>query len=235
VYPRGLVALQPTDVAPYLGTTTAGSNDLNRLVRHEAFWRAWLAKVAQTGAAVPGESGKGLARFVPALAKAQTDIKTLPVTTIPTPDNSGQLYLPVDGEVKALVSRLIPFPVEAVPGGRPKVRILDGTGRLDHGVAAAPALVSAGGQITAVGNAANFDYKTTQVIYYDDAQQAAATQLRDALGVGEVVKSSQPTHDVDMIVILGTDYAAKPVAQRGTVVTTPPEIIGTVPITQGGN
>jgi hypothetical protein len=233
-FPKGPLLLQPDQVGAYLATSAANSVDTNRLQRQDTFWHSLLARMAQVQVQLPGDADKGLTHFLPPMAKSQVDVQTLPVTTVRLPGSSDTLFSPVPEQMTPLVAKLIPFPTEAALGTRPKARILDGTGKLDHGVSAAPILVRGGAQIAAVGNAANFDYTTTQLIYTDDSQKDLIDKLAAALGVGEVVKSAQQNADVDVTVILGTDFANRPVSADDTVITTPATNIGTVTVTSAG-
>jgi hypothetical protein len=233
--PKGLVPLAPDQVGPFLGTSSRGEDDYNRLLRNENFWKSWLAKVAAApddASALPGESDTGFGRFVRRLADSQVEMKTLPLqkVTLPTGD---VVYAPVTEEVQSLVAQLIPFPVSPIPGQRLRVRVLDGTGTLDNGIGAAPTLVRGGGQIDAVGNAVRFDYPTTQFVYHADEHAAAVEELRAALGVGELVKTERGNDNADVTVILGQDYAALPAAVRGSVITSPPTVVGTSVVEQG--
>lgn len=67
----------------------------------------------------------------------------------------------------ALIPTLVPFPTAAHPGGRTRVRLLDGTGDAQHVLTAAPLIVPAGSEIVVVGNADRFDYDTTEIRYHD--------------------------------------------------------------------
>jgi len=87
--------------------------------------------------------------------------------------------------------------------------LLSGVGPIGSPNAVAAKIVSAGGEVTILGNADRFDYPTTQIIYYDDTFAVAAQKLRDALGFGEVIKSPTPTDVEDVTVILGSDATAK--------------------------
>ena len=42
----GPVALQPSQVGPYLAALNPGENELNRLNRNQVFWQAWLKQIA---------------------------------------------------------------------------------------------------------------------------------------------------------------------------------------------
>lgn len=216
-FPKGALSLRPDQVGPYLSTVTPGSDDLNRLLRQQNFWKAWLAKV-QAGKAnpgvLPGETDSGLGRYVRRLADAQVTIQPLPVSAAPT--FIGTVYVPVADDVRQLVSQIIPFPVSSIPGARVRTRILDGTGRLDHGISAAPLLVRGGAQIDAVGNAARFDYTTTELVYSDENVRPQVERLREALGIGALRKTDSTAQAVDVTVVLGSDFAASPIASRGT-------------------
>ena len=128
--------------------------------------------------------------------------------------------MPVDDQVRPLVAKLVPFPIGAPPGARPRVRLLDGVGSLDHGLKAAPLIVEGGGQIDQIGNADTFDVAKTQLIYGDDARRADAESLQRSLGVGEIVKGASAGTTTDVTVVLGKDFAALP--PRSLTVTTSP-------------
>lgn len=230
LFAKGQLTLAPKDVAAYLATTSPGENDLNRLVRQKAFWDAWLAKVGQSSdpAVLPGETDSGLGKFVRVLAGDRVESFPLPVQTAGIPGSDAAVYLPIKDQVSALVARLVPFPVGAPPGARPRVRLLDGTGKLDHGLKAAPLIVEGGGQIDQIGNASALNVATTELVYYDETQRANVEKVRAALGVGAIVKGTTAGSAVDVTITLGTDYLNQPpreltpvsVAPSGTATTT---------------
>ncbi len=206
-FPKGSIDIPPAQIGAYLRTRNWSENDTNRLLRQEAFWRAWLASVgtANRASAVPGETDSGIGRFVRTLATDQVDYQVLPVKVEPLPDAFASVYVPLTDDVTAIMTRAIPFPAAAPEGSRPTIRVLDGTGQLDHGVAAAQILAAAGAEIDAIGNAANFKIPTTQFIISGSDQQAAVEKLQAALGIGEVVQSADSSDSVDITVILGAD------------------------------
>jgi hypothetical protein len=209
VFPKGSIDLPASQVWTYLSTRNAGENDLNRLVRVEAFWRAWVNKLATAGggeAVVPGETESGLGRFVRGFAGGQFEAMSLPVRETPIPFSEGIVYEPQSGEVQELVARIIPFPA-GPEGTRARVAVFDGTGSLDHGLGAAVVIAATGGQIDKVGNAGEFGVTTTQLVYYDDAVLTRVQRMRDALGVGEIVKSEELNSALDVTIVLGEDYA----------------------------
>jgi len=215
IFPKGSIDIPPAQIGAYLRTRNWSENDTNRLLRQEAFWRAWLAKVgtANAAAAVPGETDSGVGRFVRTLATDQVDFQVLPVKLEPLPDAFASVFVPLTDEVKALFIKAIPFPTAAPEGSRPIVRVLDGTGQLDHGVGAAQVLAAGGAQIDAIGNASSFKIPTTQFIISGSDHQAQAEQLQAALGVGEIVQSADSSDSVDITVILGADALGAPSLQ----------------------
>ena len=213
-FPRGSIDLTPVQVAPYLRTRNYGEDDTNRLLRQEAFWRSWLAQVAAKGPdSVPGESDSGTGKFVRGLAGDQVTYQVLPVKVQARPDAYAGVYVPITADVQKVVALAVPFPTAAPAGSRPRLRVLDGTGQLDHGVAAAMTLAAAEAQIDGIGNASSFDVPTTQFIITREDQRAQAEQLRTALGTGDIVVSSDTNDSVDITVILGADAVGLPTTQ----------------------
>ncbi len=207
VFPRGSIEVPAQQVATYLATRSPTETDVARLVRIEAFWRAWLNATGTAGLqSVPQPVEQGLGRFLGALGVGQVQFLTLPVTQEgPVP---GEVYRPQPEGVAATVAELVPFPV-GPPGGRTTIRVLDATGQLDHGTTAAVTLGAASGQVEVIGNAAEFGDPVSQIIYFDDATLADAERLRAALGVGELVRS-QERSAVQVTVVLGADGIGVP-------------------------
>lgn len=207
-FEAGEIVISPDQVGAFLAATNSAESDLNRMVRQQQLWVAWLEAVGadlNRPGVVPGESDTGLGRFVRAMAASQIELVTLPVRTVTVPSSGKALFVPATQQVDAMVARLIPFPVGAAPGSRLRVRILDGTGKLNNGLPAAPSLVEAGAEVATVGNATKFDYATTQFIVAESGDRAWAERLRDSLGVGEVVSSAEQASAVDVTVVLGLD------------------------------
>jgi hypothetical protein len=207
VFPKGSIQVPAAQVGTFLGTSNPGATDVARLVRVEAFWRAWIAAVAGAGLdAAPPPVDQGLGRFLVALGAGQVRFVTLPVTEVsPGPP---QLYRAPPASTAATVAELVPFPV-GPPGSRTTVKMLDGTGQLDHGTEAAIRLGAAGAQVEIIGNAPEFGVTTTQIVYFDETRRAQAEELRVALGVGELVKSDERSV-MDATVVLGADALEVP-------------------------
>ena len=209
-WPAGPVTLDPAEVGPFLAARDEGETDLDRVARQELFWNAWLASVGEEGeSALPGEVGSGLGRFVLGVARGGSAAE-LPVRR----DESGDavLFRTDVGRVGEFVSLTVPYPLAATPGGRVRVRLLNGTGDPGVSVAAARALVGSGAQISIVGNATSFDVAETSLVYFGEDRETLADWLRVNLGGGRVEEvpngqDGQVSSDdeIDVTVILGQD------------------------------
>ena len=206
VFPQGNIQLSADQVWPYISGRGARESDLARMIRLQAFWEGWIAAVGQKGTAglnIPTDTGIG--HFVSGLVADSLQTETLPVSVTAADRQGNEQFAANTDAVFSAVGTLIPFP-EGAPGARPRLRVLDGTGKLDNGVSAAVVLAAAGAQIDVVGNARSYGQGTTQFIYFDDGTEAVAKKLRDALGVGELVRSDQTNSATDLTVVLGEDY-----------------------------
>lgn len=208
-FPAGELVLAAEDVGPYLEARAADESDLARLFRHETFWEAWIQAVGEAGGAdaVPGELETGVGRFVRDLSRGRVELRTLPVEESSSEDFGEEptFAADVDG-IAALVADLIPLPRSPRPGVRPRVRVLNGTDDVSEAQAVAPLLPPAGVTVTVVGNAGSLDHETTTIAYVGPEHEAAAEDIRDVLGVGEVVVDPRPSDVVDITVTLGTDH-----------------------------
>ena len=205
LWPAGRVAVSPDEAAPLLEAPGQGS-DLDRLVRHQRFWEAWLAAVTRVGdGGLPPESAMGeLGELIGALAAGNVTYEVLPVESVATGTaEDGDLWSVRTDELAALIRRVAPE--ASPPEARIRVQVLNGTGEPGVAQIVQPLLVPAGASVSLTGNADRFDYPTTQVVFYDDADRASAEAIRAALGVGEVVKSLTPLSVVDVTVVVGAD------------------------------
>ena len=125
------------------------------------------------------------------------------------PGAANESFVADAAAVQALIARDVALPTPANVGDRLRVRLLSGVGPVGSPNAVASSIVSAGGEVTILGNADRFDYDTTQIIYNGDQFAAGAQKIRDALGLGEVSKSPTPNDIEDVTVILGRDATAK--------------------------
>lgn len=211
--PAGTQALVPADVPRFLAALGDGTQ-LDRLVRHQAFWTAYLAEPATEAL------GPEVADAVTALAAGQVRHQVLPVEAVSGTEGIDELYRVPGAALVAMVERLFPDATPSTSSGeRIRVQVLNGVGTPGLAQLVPPLLVPAGAQVTLSDNADRFDYAVTQVVYYDDARRTDAEAVRDALGVGEIVKSLADLEVVDVTVVLGADFVG---AQAGTNPTPAP-------------
>lgn len=196
VVPAGRQAVAPDDAAGFLEVVGSGTS-LERIVRHQAFWDAVLAALA-------GKESPALPAEVTALVGVDVRHHVLPVEAVAGVSGDEELYRVLDDDLGTMVDRL--FPGAEPVAGRVRVRILNGVGVPGIAQDVQPLLVDAGAEVTLSGNADRFDYAVTQIVYYDDDQLGAANEIRDALGVGEVVKSLTPLDVVDVTIVVGADF-----------------------------
>ena len=209
VLAKGSTTLTPDQVAIVIDSKGPKETELNRTLRQELLWKAWIDRLRSSGAQFPGPVSSGLGRFVAALSHGQVSVSSLPVAPLPPAPPLPQRYAAVEEPAAAAVAAIVPFP-EGAPGGRPRLRVLDGTGRLGNGLTAAIQLNAGGGQVDVVGNAKSFGQQTTQILWYEGSSEAAAAAMKEALGgIGEIVKSNASNSASDITVTLGEDYLQK--------------------------
>lgn len=136
--------------------------------------------------------------------------QTLPVVAIDT--GGGQPSYRIDAaKARAMVSSQL---ADSVPAG---LRTVDNRVYVENGVgtphlaeSACSRLVQAGFTFAGSGNAAQFGYKTSQVLVFDDTPQSAALGERVAralrLPASDVQVSTRGQDVADVVVILGRDY-----------------------------
>ena len=207
VFASGPVSVTPERVGDLLAAPGEGT-DLDRLVRHQAFWGAWLAAVAARPEAAPSATAglSGAEAAVVALAGGPVRYRVLPVQAISTGRGADQDLFSVEDDL------LDGLRAELDPGatGTPRIRVqvLNGTGAVSVSGLVQPLLVPAGARVELSGNADSFGYAVTQIVFYDDDSLEAARTVQAALGVGEVVRSQLNLGVVDVTVVVGADFLA---------------------------
>ena len=214
LYEPGLLRLASEEVPAFL-SAKGSATDLSVLARHQGFWEAVLAKVSDDELTPGGPAP--LSKVLVSLAGGEAvRSRLLPVEPL------GQEALPgLDGTSTELyqidsadLARFIEstFPGAEAPADRPRAQVLNGTGGVEVSARAAEKLVPAGIQVSLTGNAPRFDYRQTQIVFYEASQEAIAAQARDALGVGRLVLSRRPLGVVDLTIIIGSDFGGSPPA-----------------------
>ncbi len=205
LFPSGPSTVEPEQVAALLDAPGQQSQ-LERLVRHQAFWQGWLSRLGDDPNAVPGpETPEGVRVAVPRAAEGSVVFAVLPVSSVGTATGGEELYQPDRDAVRALVVAWFPDTGSSDDGGRIRVQVLNGVGAPAVASTIQPALTEAGAEVVLSGNADRFDYATSQIVYYDTADRAAAETIRAALGQGELVLSRTGLDVVDVTVVVGAD------------------------------
>ncbi len=206
-FPAGTLVLQPDEIARYTAHLGDDESHLNRLLRQQIVWEAWIDQLSAAGTeAFPGEQDAGLARFLNGIVEGTHRIESVPFVADPGETPLGPTALRLDRQRwEQLIPDLIPFPAGAAEGDRFVVRVLAGTEDTAAVRPAARRVVTAGGQVTMVGNADEFGHERTEIIYYDPARRADAQAVADALGFGTVTHVDEIDDTADIIVVLGAD------------------------------
>ena len=209
LYEPGRLSLTAEEIPAFL-TAKGRDTDLAMLARHQSFWESLLGRIAEPGSPQLGgpapiadvledlAADEGVrARLLPVEPLGQSD--TLGVGT-----SGGELYQVSTEELERFLAST--FPGAEAPADRPQAQVLNGTGGVEVTAHAAERLVPAGIRVALTGNAPRFDYTTTQIIFYDEAQEELARQAQEALGVGRLVLSRRPLDVVDVTIIIGADF-----------------------------
>jgi polyisoprenyl-teichoic acid--peptidoglycan teichoic acid transferase len=144
-----------------------------------------------------------------ATAREADAVTTLTLPVSPLGTGTEDAYRPDADRIAALVAdRLAPSrPDPGVAGGR-TLQLLNGNGVPGIGAEVAAVLQPAGYRVLLTGNADRFTYEVTRIVVHDEDPEtlAAARDVRDRLGVGEVERSGTPQSVVDLTIVIGRDF-----------------------------
>ena len=202
-FPAGRVDVSSSDVVDLLGFPD-GVDGLGRLERQSAWWTAWLARV---GTGNPLENLPNLELDLVDLMALVADgsVRLVePPWTVSKTDLGSQLVAD-KGALADLVVQMFPFPIPLVPGQRPTVRLLNGTGNPSLDSAARERVLRAGVDLSVVGNYRHDGVIQTRVVYRDPALAGAANDLAAVLGGGALFdEKASPV--ADLTVVIGADF-----------------------------
>lgn len=228
----GPLSLTAAQVEPFLRLRNPGEDERGQLYRAQLLWRAWMDSRRQR----PVSGGEvGLAALIADLGRGPVEVLPLPVqvadaatlarvdATAPrattatvgaegggtdtTLERAGNLFVVDLAAVRSLVASLVPFPSSSQPGDRVRVRLLDGLGDAAQAINVSSLLVPAGAEITVFGNADHFEYPSSVVEYYVQAQATNAQALASVLGLASATFNPAGDATVDVSVIVGRDLA----------------------------
>ena len=209
-FPAGLVAVAAADVVDLLGFPSAGNDgSLVRLARQGDWWRGWVEAL---------QGGNPRDRL-PNLELEVVDLLAtvargrVRVVTGPWSADGGALAVDTD-RLTDVVVEMFPFPIPRVPGQRPSVRLLNGTGDPGLDAPAREAVLRAGVELAVVGNYRNDGVIQTRVIHRDPTDEAAAEALALAIG-GGVLFDQYLSPVTDLTVVIGADFVSQVGVSRG--------------------
>ena len=202
-FPAGRVDVAPSDVVDLLAFPD-DADGLGRLERQSAWWAAWLVRV---GIGDPSENLPNLelelVDLMALVAGGSVRLADLPWTAVET--DLGSQLVTDKGMVADLAVQMFPFPIPLVPGQRPTVRLLNGTGDPSLGSPARERVLRAGVDLAVVGNYRHDGVIQTRVVYRDLALTGVANNLTAALGGGTLF-DEKVSPVTDLTVIIGADF-----------------------------
>jgi len=163
-----------------------------------------------TASPVTDAAPKDAAGFLAAFAAAGEGraYRTLPVEAVGTGGTENAFRVQqtrLDELVRTLLAASLP---PEGPGRGARVQVLNGNGEPESGAAVADVLVPAGFRIADTGNARSFDFRTTKIVVYREADVPIAERIRELLGVGTIEISRTQQTIVDVTVVVGRDFVA---------------------------
>lgn len=200
VFPAGRLTLTADRVADYVHQRTAGEDDLEALYRAELVWTSWLER--------GGSGGSVLGDVVGGLAGVPVTVLVVPAAL--TEVDGRRTYDTVPTEVDAAVALVVPFPAPPESGGRPRVRLLDGTGDATRSLRIAEDVVPLGVSIVVFGNADRFDHIIDVVEYHRPGAEASASRIARRLGVDAVSFVDLPDSAIDVTIVVGSAHVFDP-------------------------
>lgn len=224
--PEGTSHLSASAFTPLM-VASDSTPEMEAMPRLQAAWQGlldrWLVSGDTPGAAVDdarlGTSFAGgdvtvVRELLDDLAEARRtgDLTTLTLPVSPFDLGDGAGYR-VDAErVATLVAeRLAGARPEGDAAGGRTLQVLNGNGVPGIGAAVAEALQPASYRVLLTGNADRFDHAVTRIVVYDEAPEtlAAARDIRDRLGVGQIERSGTPQSVVDITIVVGRDFTRR--------------------------
>ncbi len=198
-FPAGKVAVAPAEVADLLGFADDGDGAA-RLARQRDWWTTWLGQVGV------GDPAGNLPALDLDIVHLLATVAGGPVSVVAGPWALEASSMVLNASLlDDLVVSMFPFPVPLVPGGRPTVRLLNGTGNPTLDAPAREAVLRTGVELAVVGNFRNDGAIQTRVVHRDPALAAEANALAAALGA-RVLFDEMASPVTDLTVVIGADF-----------------------------
>ncbi|MEC9450335.1 MAG: LytR C-terminal domain-containing protein [Actinomycetota bacterium] len=202
-FPAGRVDVAPSDVVDLLAFPD-DADGLGRLERQSTWWTAWLMRV---GAGDPLERLPNLELdLVDLMASvAGGSVRLAAPSWVVVGTDLGSQLIADEAALADLVVQMFPFPIPLVPGQRPTVRLLNGTGDPSFDAPARERVLRAGVDLAVVGNYRHDGVIQTRVVYRDPILAGAANDLAASLG-GGVLFDENISPVADLTVVIGADF-----------------------------
>lgn len=199
LFTEGDISIEGGNVVRFLSF----SNEDEQMARSKSFWESWLQELGASED--PSEKlpnlGLSVVDFLSVIASGETGVVTFPVGESESP------FVPDLERLEDLVVDLFPFPIAAIPGERITVRLINGVGDFTLDPVARKLIVSAGAEITVVGNNESFDVEESKVVYRDPLVAGEAEVLGAQLGLPvEFDEFISPVAEVT--IMIGADFVA---------------------------
>lgn len=210
ILPAGPGMITP-DLVETLLVEEGSGDEFEWIQRQGSAWRSVLDAVAQAPSVaddITALGGAGAGTIADLLVTVAGDedsvLATIPVTTAETTLGTDALVPSADQATDFIRTRL--GGLLQRPGGRPRVEILNGNGRIGTTADIAAILVRSGFRITRVDNADNFEYEETLVVSQGEGAMDQAREVVDLLGRGLLfLEVRAPSGVVDISIIVGDD------------------------------
>jgi hypothetical protein len=199
--------VNPGDAVALL-TQHPATDEIDHMVTVQAVFEGWLAALRDQSAASASVARVPALATLVAAARASTDFSEVPVDAIS--GGPGERYQVREDALGPAVRAAFPEALLGIDGRRLRTEILNGTGVVGLVPAVAGVVVPAGAQVVTTGNMPGFGQATTRVVYYRDADRAAAGRLLSVLGVGKLVKEPDDIKVFDVTIIAGADFRPPP-------------------------
>jgi hypothetical protein len=145
---------------------------------------------------------RGLASFLNSVPSKDVWIVPMPVKPVAVGDQ--RFFEPQRAEITDLVLQWWGVRLDQQRQAL-RVIVLNGVGTPGVAGKAAQQLIREGFRVVDSRNADRFDYETTRILLYHGTE-ADAQQVRESIGVGDILVESAPQDIADVIVIVGSDY-----------------------------
>lgn len=198
-FSAGVTEIPATDVVDLFGFPSTG-DQLDRLDRQHEWWQGWLLAVAD------GQPKDQLPNLDLDVIDLLATVARGRVRVISSPWVGAEDGVVVDqSELGNVVLEMFPFPIPRVPGLRPSVRLLNGTGDPSVDRPAREAVLRAGVDLAVVGNYRNDGVIQTRVIHRDPLRESEAEALAESIG-GGVLFDPYLSPVADLTVVIGADF-----------------------------